>query len=271
MKIDNLKINPDKSLFLIAGPCVIESEQQTMRIADSIAKISSELCLPTIFKASFDKANRSSIKSFRGPGLEDGLRVLEKVKQQTGLPVTSDIHESSQAIAASQVLDLIQIPAFLCRQTDLIVSAASTGKPINIKKAQFLAPWDMEHPVEKARSVGASEILLTERGSTFGYNTLVVDMRAIPYMKTTGCPVIFDATHSVQKPGGLGNATGGDKNMVPVLAKAAVAAGCDGLFFETHFDPDKGLSDSANMIKLDDLRNILETLIRIWKAQKDLL
>lgn len=267
MKINNIRFNSPHSFFLITGPCVIETQEDTLRLAEAVAKIASELKIPTLFKASFDKANRSSIQSFRGPGLEKGLKILEKVKKETDLPVTSDIHECAQAGPAAEVLDLIQIPAFLCRQTDLILSAAATGRPINIKKAQFLAPWDMKHPVDKARHGGAKEILLTERGSSFGYNTLVVDMRSIHTLKETGCPVVFDATHSVQKPGGLGNATGGDRDMVPVLAKAAVAAGCDGLFFETHFDPDNAKSDGPNMLKIKDLKGILRTLLRIWEVK----
>jgi len=266
MKTGNSFIHTDKGLFLIAGPCVIESESQTLFLAEQIGKIAQELDIYTIFKASFDKANRSSVNSFRGPGLEKGLEILDKVKKQTGLPVTSDIHKSSQAEPAAQVLDLIQIPAFLCRQTDLISSAARTGKPLNLKKGQFLAPWDMKWAIEKARSAGANDIILTERGSMFGYNNLVVDMRSIPHLKSEGCPVVFDATHSVQKPGGLGNATGGDREMVQVLAKAAVATGCDGVFFETHPDPDNALSDGPNMLNIKELKPMLTTLTRIHQA-----
>lgn len=266
MKIGPVEISPGQSLFLIAGPCVIESEEITLKIAESVARIASDLGIPTLFKASFDKANRTSISSFRGPGLEKGLRILEKAREATGLAVTSDIHETHQAETAASVLDLLQIPAFLCRQTDLIVSAAKTGKPINVKKSQFLAPWDMKNVVEKARSAGANDIFVTERGSTFGYNNLVVDMRSMPLLKETGCPVIFDATHSVQKPGGKGTSTGGDRSMVPTLAKAAVVAGCDGLFFETHPDPDNALSDGPNMLKTKDLKDLLTKLIAIKNA-----
>jgi len=263
MKIGPVEIIPSQSLFLIAGPCVIETEETTLEIAESIARIAAELNIPVIFKASFDKANRTAITSFRGPGLEQGLQILKKVKESTGLPVTSDIHEPHQAERAAEVLDLIQIPAFLCRQTDLITQAAGTHKPINLKKSQFLAPWDMKNAVEKARAGGAEDIFVTERGSTFGYNNLVVDMRSIPILKKTGCPVIFDATHSVQKPGGRGTSTGGDRTMVPILAKAAVAAGCDGLFFETHTDPDQARSDGPNMLNLKDLKDLLSILIAI--------
>lgn len=266
MKSKNLDNILHDGLFLIAGPCVIESEEQALDLAKAIADISSALGLPAVFKASFDKANRSSIHSFRGPGLDGGLAVLERVKRETGLPVTSDIHEVHQASPASEVLDIIQIPAFLCRQTDLILAAAQTGRFLNIKKGQFLAPQDMINVVEKARSAGAKDILVTERGTTFGYQNLVVDMRSIPLLKKTGCPVVFDATHSVQKPGGLGNATGGDREMVPILARAAVAAGCNGLFFETHQDPDQALSDGPNMLNLKELKDLLTGLIRIHEA-----
>ncbi|MBU0754207.1 MAG: 3-deoxy-8-phosphooctulonate synthase [Planctomycetes bacterium] len=266
MKIGSTEIHPGKALFLIAGPCVIEGESETLYIAEKIAEISEDLKIPAIFKASFDKANRTSISSFRGPGLEKGLNILQRIKDQTGLPVTSDIHEPHQAEDAAQVLDMLQIPAFLCRQTDLIIRAAQTGKPVNIKKGQFLAPWDIIHAVKKAQSAGAEKIFITERGVSFGYNNLVVDMRSFPLLKETGCPVIFDATHSVQRPSGLGETTGGDRNMVPVLAKAAVAAGCDGLFFETHPHPEKALSDGSNMLNLKDLKECLSLLIRIRKV-----
>jgi 2-dehydro-3-deoxyphosphooctonate aldolase (KDO 8-P synthase) len=266
MKIGNLEIMPGKELFLIAGPCVIESEEATLDLAVRLREIHDALGLPVVFKASFDKANRTSLDSFRGPGLEAGLAILAKVREQTGLPVTSDIHESHQAAQAGEVLDLIQIPAFLCRQTDLILSAAATGKPLNLKKSQFLAPWDMKNAVEKARAGGARKVLVTERGSSFGYNNLVVDMRSIPQLQQTGCPVIFDATHSVQKPGGLGGATGGDREMVPVLAKAAVAAGCDGVFFEVHSQPDEALSDGPNMLYIKNLKDLVTDLIHLRNA-----
>jgi 2-dehydro-3-deoxyphosphooctonate aldolase (KDO 8-P synthase) len=266
MQIEGTTLAPGKELFFIAGPCVIETEEITLQIAKEIARIRDRLKIPIFFKASFDKANRTSISSYRGPGLEEGLKVLSKVKETTGLPVTSDIHGPEQAEPASQVLDIIQIPAFLCRQTDLILKVAETGKALNLKKGQFMAPWDMTHAVEKARSAGAGQVFITERGTTFGYNNLVVDMRTFSNLKKTGCPVIFDATHSVQKPAGLGHATGGDRDMVPILARAAVAAGCDGLFFETHPDPDRALSDGPNMLILKDLEELLSGLIRIRKA-----
>lgn len=266
MKIRDLHIREGRELFLITGPCVIESETITLEIAEEVARIKEKAGLPVIFKASFDKANRSSIDSYRGPGFEEGLRILEKVRERTGLPVTSDIHEPEQADSAGQALDLVQIPAFLCRQTNLLVAAAKTGKAINIKKGQFMAPWEMGNAVEKARSAGAETVILTERGSSFGYNNLVVDMRSIPHMKETGCPVVFDATHSVQKPGGLGKTSGGDREMVPTLAKAAVAAGCDGLFFETHTEPEKALSDGPNMLSTNELNSLIPRLKALHKA-----
>ena len=266
MKIGNTEIDPRTGLFLVAGPCVLEEEAVVMEIAERVARMGERFGLPVVFKASFDKANRSALRSFRGPGMEKGLRLLEAVKDRFGLAVTSDIHEPAQAASAARVLDLIQIPAFLCRQTDLILAAARTGKPLNIKKGQFLAPWDMKNVVEKAREGGARTIFLTERGAAFGYNNLVVDFRSIPLLKETGCPVIFDAGHSVQKPGGLGHASGGDRSMIPVLARAAVAAGCDGLFFETHPHPDRALSDGPNMLSLDALESLLPVLIRLRRA-----
>jgi 2-dehydro-3-deoxyphosphooctonate aldolase (KDO 8-P synthase) len=253
-------------LLLIAGPCVIESPDLTLEIAHCLAEIAERLSLPTVFKASFDKANRTSIASFRGPGLEAGLRVLERVRQQTGLPVTTDIHETAQAAPAGTVVDLLQIPAFLARQTDLVVAAAETGKPLSVKKPQFVAPWDMTHVVRKAQDAGNPNVLLTERGSCFGYGRLVNDMRAIPQMQKIGCPVIFDATHSVQLPGGRGDRTGGEREMVPTLACAAVAAGCDGLFLETHPQPEQGLSDAATMLQLAELEPLLVRCLRIREA-----
>lgn len=266
MEIGKLNFDPKTDLFLIAGHCVIESEEKTTRLAMLLAEMTEELGLPFIFKASFDKANRSSITSHRGPGLNKGLDILGRIRERADVPVTSDIHNTAQVEPASKVLDLIQLPAFLCRQTDLVVAAASSGKPVNIKKGQFLAPWDMKNVVNKARTVGCRDLLLTERGSCFGYNALVSDMRSIPLMKDLGCPVVFDATHSVQKPGGLGHATGGEPEMIPVLARAAVAAGCNGLFFETHEHPEKALSDGPNMLELSELREVLETLIKIHAA-----
>ncbi|WP_022846457.1 3-deoxy-8-phosphooctulonate synthase [Desulfurobacterium sp. TC5-1] len=253
-------------MILIAGPCVIETEEILFKVA-KVVKETQKLFpeCKVIFKASFDKANRSSIRSYRGPGLDKGLRMLEKVKETFDLPVLTDIHESYQAEPVGSVVDYIQIPAFLCRQTDLLVAAAKTGKPVNVKKGQFMAPWDMGNVVEKLRESGAKEIFLTERGTTFGYNNLVVDFRSVPIMKSFGVPVIFDATHSVQKPGGLGSASGGDREFVPYLAKAAVAVGADGLFFETHPDPETALSDGPNMVPLKDFPLLVEELIELYR------
>lgn len=254
---------------LIAGPCVIESEELVLTVAGKMKEITEELGIPYTFKASFDKANRTSIHSFRGPGIEEGLRILQKVKDTYGLPVCTDIHEPWQAENAAQVCDILQIPAFLCRQTDLLVAAAKTGKCINIKKAQFLAPWDMKNCVEKVRESGNNNVMLCERGSTFGYNTLVVDMTGLRVMKDLGVPVIFDATHSVQKPGGNGTSTGGNRQFVEYLAKAAVAVGVDGLFMETHPDPDNALSDGPNMVPLGEMKELLRKLQRVYAAIQD--
>ncbi|WP_461206116.1 3-deoxy-8-phosphooctulonate synthase [Clostridium sp. DL1XJH146] len=251
---------------LIAGPCVIENEELVMQVAKEIKNITDELGIEYYFKASFDKANRTSIHSYRGPGLEEGLRILKKVKDTYGLKIVTDIHEPYQADPVSKVADIIQIPAFLCRQTDLLVAAAKTGKLINVKKAQFLAPWDMKNVVNKLEESGNKNIMLCERGTTFGYNTLVVDMTALIEMKKFGYPVIFDATHSVQKPGGKGNTTGGNREYVEYLAKAALAVGADGLFMEVHPDPDNAKSDGPNMVPLSELKNILEKLIKVYNA-----
>lgn len=251
---------------LLAGPCVIENEELVMQVAKEVKEITDELGIDYYFKASFDKANRTSIHSFRGPGLEEGLRILKKVKDTFGLKVVTDIHEPYQAEIVAEVVDIIQIPAFLCRQTDLLVAAAKTGKLINVKKAQFLAPWDMKNVVNKLEEAGNSNIMLCERGTSFGYNNLVVDMTAIIEMKKFGYPVIFDATHSVQKPGGKGNATGGNREYVEYLAKAAAAIGIDGLFMEVHPDPDNALSDGPNMIKLSELKSILERILEVHKV-----
>ena len=255
--------------LLIAGPCVIESEELVLSVAGQMKAITDELGIPYTFKASFDKANRTSIHSFRGPGIEKGLEILQKVKEVFDLPVCTDIHEPWQAEKAAQVCDILQIPAFLCRQTDLLVAAAKTGKCINIKKAQFLAPWDMKNCVEKVRESGNKNVMLCERGSTFGYNTLVVDMTGLRVMKEFGVPVIFDATHSVQKPGGNGTSTGGNRQFVEYLAKAAIAVGVDGLFMETHPDPDKALSDGPNMVPLGDMKKLLVKLQRVYDAVQD--
>lgn len=251
---------------LIAGPCVIESEELVMTVAGRMKEITDELGIPYTFKASFDKANRTSIRSFRGPGINRGLEILRKVKDTYGLPICTDIHEPWQAERAAEVCDVIQIPAFLCRQTDLLVAAAKTGKCINIKKAQFLAPWDMKNCVDKVRASGNDNVMLCERGTTFGYNTLVVDMTGLRVMKDFGVPVIFDATHSVQKPGGNGESTGGNRQFVEYLAKAAIAVGADGLFMETHPDPDRALSDGPNMVPLDQMRDLLRKLQRVYEA-----
>src|SRR5437660_878913 len=264
--IADLTVGPGRPLLWIAGPCVIESHELTLSIADTLKQLADRLDLPLIFKASFDKANRTSGKSFRGPGLEEGLRTLEAVKRRTGLPVTTDVHETHQAAAVGEVCDLLQIPAFLARQTDLIQAAGRTGKAVNVKKGQFMAPWDMRHVVTKMEEVGNRRLLLTERGNTFGYGQLVNDMRAIPWMQELGCPVIFDATHSVQMPAAKGDRSGGDRRMIPYLARAAVACGCDGVFVETHPRPDEALSDGPNMIALDDLPALVECCLRLRRA-----
>lgn len=253
-------------LMVIAGPCVIESEENVMLIAKSLREISERLDIDLYFKASFDKANRTSISSYRGPGIKEGLRILQKVKDSYGLKLTTDIHEPWQADEAATVVDMLQIPAFLCRQTDLLVAAAGTGKLINVKKAQFLAPWDMRNVVGKIEASGNKNLLLCERGSTFGYNTLVVDMTGIVEMKKFGYPVVFDATHSVQKPGGKGDCTGGNREYVEPLAKAAIAAGADALFFEVHPDPDHALSDGPNMVRLDEFEELLRRILRVYEA-----
>lgn len=251
---------------LIAGPCVIESEEMVLSIAEQMKDITDKLGIPYTFKASFDKANRTSISGFRGPGIEEGLRILQKVKDTYNLPICTDIHEPWQAEKVAEVCDILQIPAFLCRQTDLLVAAAKTGKCINIKKAQFLAPWDMKNCVEKVRQSGNDNVMLCERGTTFGYNTLVVDMTGLRVMKDMGVPVIFDATHSVQKPGGNGTSTGGNRQYVEYLAKAAVSVGVDGLFMETHPDPDNAKSDGPNMVPLGEMEELLKKLQRVYEA-----
>lgn len=263
---DRISCGPGHPLLWILGPCVIESHELTLSIADTLAELAARLNLPLVFKASFDKANRTSGKSFRGPGLVEGLKTLQAVKKRTGLPVTTDVHEVHQIGPVAEVCDLLQIPAFLARQTDLVQAAGRTGKPVNVKKGQFMAPWDMKHVVLKMREVGNEQLLLTERGTTFGYNNLVSDMRSIPLMQDLGCPVIFDATHSVQMPGGAGDRTGGDRRMVRYLAKAAVATGCDGVFMETHPRPEEALSDGPNMLALADVPALLESCLRIRQA-----
>jgi 2-dehydro-3-deoxyphosphooctonate aldolase (KDO 8-P synthase) len=264
--IGNVVCGPGHPLVWIAGPCVIESHDLTLHIAEQLRVLASEMAFSVVFKASFDKANRTSGKSFRGPGLQEGLKTLETVKRRTGLPVTTDVHECHQAGPVAEVCDLIQIPAFLARQTDLILAAGRTGKPVNVKKGQFMAPWDMRHVVTKMSEIGNRQLLLTERGASFGYGQLVSDMRSIPWMQDLGCPVIFDATHSVQMPGAAGDRSGGDRRMVPFLARAAVACGCDGVFLETHPRPDEALSDGPNMIALNDLPAVLECCLRLRRA-----
>jgi 2-dehydro-3-deoxyphosphooctonate aldolase (KDO 8-P synthase) len=260
MKLCGFDVGLDRPLFLIAGPCVIESRELAMETAGRLKEITSRLGVPFIYKSSFDKANRSSIGSFRGPGVEEGLKILEAVKRELGVPVLTDIHEDTPLGEVAAVVDVLQTPAFLCRQTNFIVAACSQGRPVNIKKGQFLSPWEMANVVGKARSTGNEQIMVCERGFTFGYNNLVSDMRALAVMRDTGAPVVFDATHSVQLPGGKGSASGGQREFVPVLARAAVAAGIAGLFMETHPDPEHALSDGPNAWPLDRLERLVETL-----------
>jgi 2-dehydro-3-deoxyphosphooctonate aldolase (KDO 8-P synthase) len=260
---------PGRPLMWILGPCVIESHDLTLHVAENLRALADALKLPLVFKASFDKANRTSGKSFRGPGLKEGLRTLAAVKERFGLPVTTDVHEAQQAGPVAEVCDLLQVPAFLARQTDLILAVGATGRAVNVKKGQFMAPWDMRNVVSKMDEVGNRKLLLTERGTTFGYGMLVNDMRAVPWMQDLGRPVIFDATHSVQKPAGAGDRTTGDRRMVPYLARAAVAAGCDGLFLETHPRPDEALSDGPNTLALADLPNLVRTCLRLRRALTD--
>ncbi len=268
IKLGNIKFGSNSPFVLIAGPCVIESRAGALAIAQRLQKITKRLKVPFVFKASFDKANRTSIKSFRGPGLWEGLKVLVEIRDKLGVPVLSDVHDADQIVAAAEVLDIIQIPAFLCRQTDLIVAAAKTGKIINIKKGQFLAPWDVGGIIKKMEEAGNRNLLLTERGVSFGYNNLVSDFRSLAIMRASGYPVIFDATHSVQQPGGLGHASGGESKYIPLLARCAVAAGVDGIFLETHPNPSKALSDGPNMLPLDKLEGLLKDLVAIDRIVK---
>jgi 2-dehydro-3-deoxyphosphooctonate aldolase (KDO 8-P synthase) len=254
-------------LFLIAGPCVIESEAHVRTMADAIQRITSDLGVPYIFKASYDKANRTSVKSFRGPGLVEGTRILGELARATGLPVLTDVHEPGHCEVVAEAVDVLQIPAFLCRQTDLLVAAGKTGRAVNIKKGQFVAPWDMQYPVEKTRSTGNERVFLTERGSSFGYNTLVVDFRSLPVLRGFA-PVVFDGTHSVQQPSAAGGVSGGQPEYIPLLARAAVAAGVDGLFLEVHDDPAHAKSDGANALNLKQLKPLLETLLAIHVAAR---
>jgi 2-dehydro-3-deoxyphosphooctonate aldolase (KDO 8-P synthase) len=269
VQVGDLAIGGGAPLVLIAGPCVIESEEMTLQIARFLKQVTEDLGIPLIFKASYDKANRTSGDAFRGPGLVRGLEILKAVKQECGLPVLSDVHRFEEIEPAAAVLDVLQVPAFLCRQTDFIVEIARRARAVNIKKGQFLAPWDAVHMVNKLAGDGHGNILLTERGVSFGYNNLVVDFRAFPVLRQTGYPVIFDATHSVQMPGGAGRASGGDRKMVPTLARAAVAAGIDGLFFEVHPDPDRALCDGPNSLALESLPALLATLLAIDAAVRN--
>ncbi len=261
-------LNSPRRLFLIAGPCVIENEKLCRTVAASLVKTCKQLGIFYVFKASFDKANRTSAKSFRGPGIEAGLQTLANIREEFGVPILTDVHTEAQATAAGAVVDILQIPAFLCRQTDLIEAAVATGKIVNLKKGQFLSPNEMGRVAEKARLAGAKKILLTERGTTFGYNNLVADMRAIPIMKSFGFPVIFDATHSVQLPGGGGDKSAGQREFAPVLASAALAVGANGLFIETHPKPDEAMSDGPNMIPLGEMATVLRALLKIYEAAK---
>lgn len=260
-----------RPLVLIAGPCVIENLEHSLRTAAALREIAARLGIGLVFKASYDKANRTSVNSFRGPGIEAGLEILARVKAETGLPVLSDIHDLSQVTPAAEVLDVLQIPAFLCRQTDLLAAAGATGKVVNIKKGQFLAPWDMKNAVGKLESAGNRNILLTERGASFGYNNLVVDMRSLPIMRETGCPVIFDATHAVQLPGGSGTSSAGQRQFVGALSRAAVGAGIDGLFWEVHEDPDRALCDGPNSLPLDQVEAQLRQVLAIDAIVKERL
>lgn len=268
MKLCGFEVGLDKPLFLIAGPCVIESESLVLETAGYLKELCQDLGLAFIFKSSFDKANRSSHTSFRGPGIEKGLAILERVKTQVGVPVLTDVHEDTPLDEVAAVVDVMQTPAFLCRQTNFIQRVASFNKPVNIKKGQFLSPWEMKHVVAKAKAEGNEQIMVCERGVSFGYNNLVSDMRSLAIMRETGCPVVYDATHSVQLPGGLNGASGGQREFVPVLARAAVAAGISGLFMETHPDPDKALSDGPNSWPLDQMRTLLTSLVAIDRVVK---
>ena len=273
MNLCGFEVGLDKPLFLIAGTCVIESEESALETAGYLKEICKELGVSFIYKSSFDKANRSSLHSYRGPGFEKGLKILEKVKSQIGVPVLTDVHEDTPLLEVSSVVDVLQTPAFLCRQTNFIQKVASMNKPVNIKKGQFLSPWEMKHVIEKARAGGNQQIMACERGASFGYNNLVSDMRSLAIMRETGCPVVYDATHSVQLPGGGNGVSGGNREFIPVLARAAVAAGISGLFMETHHDPDNALSDGPNSWPLAKMKALLETLRdldAVYKAQGEI-
>ncbi len=266
--IGDIPFGNNRPIFLIAGPCVIESEDIVFETAHRLKEICARVGIPLVFKSSYDKANRTSLKSFRGPGIENGLRMLSDVRDRFNIPVISDIHSAEEIESASEVLDAIQIPAFLCRQTDMVLAASKTGKPVNIKKGQFLAPWDMENIIDKFISTGNRNLFITERGTTFGYNNLVVDFRGLPIMRSYGYPVIFDITHSLQLPGGQGSSSGGQREFAEPLAKAAVAVGVDGLFMEVHPEPDKALCDGPNMIRLDEVEKMLKTVMKIDELVK---
>jgi 2-dehydro-3-deoxyphosphooctonate aldolase (KDO 8-P synthase) len=262
-KGDPIQVGPPQPLLLIAGPCVLESEELARETAAALKEIAARLSISFVFKSSFDKANRTSLDSYRGPGLAEGLKILARIRQEFNVPVISDIHETNQVQEASAVLDVLQIPAFLCRQTDLLVAAARSGKAINLKKGQFVSPWDMANAVNKIRAAGGRNLMLCERGFALGYNNLVVDMRSLPVLRSLGCPVIFDATHSVQLPGGAGGSSGGQREFIPPLARAAVAAGVDGIFMEVHPQPEKALCDGPNSMPLDRVETLLKTLLKI--------
>ena len=268
MKLCGFETGLDLPFFLIAGPCVIESEQLALETAASLKEITARLEIPFIYKSSFDKANRSSIGSFRGPGMDEGLRILQKVKDQVGVPVLTDVHEDTDIKAVAEVVDVLQTPAFLCRQTNFITRVASAGLPVNIKKGQFLSPWEMKNVSDKAKSTGNEQIMVCERGASFGYNNLVSDMRSLAVMRDTGCPVVFDGTHSVQLPGGQGDSSGGQREFIPVLARAAIAVGVSGLFMETHPDPAKAMSDGPNAWPLERMEDLLITLKKLDEATK---
>jgi len=266
---DLIQVGSGQPLLLIAGPCALESEELARRVAGTMQEICARLGLSYVFKASFDKANRTSLSSYRGPGLEQGLAILSRIRAELQVPVISDVHEITQVQAAAEVLDIIQIPAFLCRQTDLLTTVARTGKPINLKKGQFVSPWDMANAVNKIREAGGKKVMLVERGASFGYNNLVVDMRGLPVMRSLDCPVIYDATHSVQLPGGAGGSSGGQREFIAPLSRAAVAAGIDGLFMEVHPDPDHALCDGPNSIALDQIEALLTQLVQIRQVCKE--
>jgi 2-dehydro-3-deoxyphosphooctonate aldolase (KDO 8-P synthase) len=269
MRLCDFEVGPERPFFLIAGTCVVESESMALDTAGSLKEMTARLGIPFIYKSSFDKANRSSREGFRGPGMEEGLRILSEVQRQVGVPVLTDVHEDTPMDEVASVVDVLQTPAFLCRQTNFILRVAAAGRPVNIKKGQFLSPWEMQNVVDKARSTGNESIMVCERGFSFGYNNLVSDMRSLAIMRSTGCPVVFDATHSVQLPGGKGTASGGQREFIPVLARSAIAAGVAGLFMETHPDPDQALSDGPNAWPLDRMRRLLELLQAIDARVKE--